>query len=245
MELILSVFLHKGRRKRHRNLQQTFDADILYSKNRRTDRHAFPTRPRARRTGSGSFFGGTHPSTTTMMMLFFFSLSLLALKTTTTLSRRRLQIIENERSFFLENWNRIFPPRRLWLFWRRTSRENFFARLRSKVSFSLSVSSDATLTFFSLLRLRNTRVVFFENIVIDRSDWISQGGECDDDIIITKVSGTVDGAKRVRAHPRVLQRRHWYRSRHDELVRRGHGRQKRESYRKRGRVKDDAVHGGV
>ena len=69
----MSVFLHKGRRKRHRNLQQTFDADI-YSKNRRTDRHAFPTRPRARRTGSGSFFGGTHP-TTTMMMLFFFSLS--------------------------------------------------------------------------------------------------------------------------------------------------------------------------
>merc|ERR1712100_619675 len=70
------------------------------------------------------------------------------------------------------------------------------------------------------------------------------GGECDDDII-TKVSDTVDGAKRVRAHPRVLQRRHWYRSRHDVLVRRGHGRQKRESYRKRGRVKDDAVHGGV
>lgn len=134
-----------------------------------------------------------------------------------------------------------FSPGRL--FWRRTSREKF-PRLRSKVSFSLSVSSDATLTFFSLLRLRNTRVVFFENIVIDRSDWISQGGECDDDII-TKVSGTVDGAKRVRAHPRVLQRRHWYRSRHDELVRRGHGRQKRESYRKRGRVKDDAVHGGV
>ena len=148
MELILSVFLHKGRRKRHRILQQTFDADI-YSKNRRTDRHAFPTRPRARRTGSGSFFGGTHPMT--MMLFFSLSLSLLALKTTTTLSRRRLQIIENERSFFLENWNRIFPPRRLWLFWRRTSREKFF-RASSFESLFLSfclLGCDADLLFSS------------------------------------------------------------------------------------------------
>ena len=150
MEVCVECFLQKG----EKNASSNFATELwtpthIDSKNRQ--RHAFPTRPRARRTGSGSFFGGTHPSTTTMMMLFFFSLSLLALKTTTTLSRRRLQIIENERSFFLENWNRIFPPRRLWLFWRRTSREKFF-RASSFESLFLSfclLGCDADLLFSS------------------------------------------------------------------------------------------------
>ena len=142
--------------KRETKTSSNFATELLTpthidSKNRQ--RHAFPTRPRARRnTGwSGPFFGGTHPMT---MMLFFslsLSLSLLALKTTTTLSRRRLQIIENERSFFLENWNRIFPPRRLWLFWRRTSREKFlrvFSFERLFLSFCL-LGCDADLLFSS------------------------------------------------------------------------------------------------
>ena len=124
-------------------------------------------------------------------------------------------------------------------------REKFPPFLRSKVSLSRFCVSDATLTFFSLLRLRNNRAVCSSNSSSSSIDRVLGLDLTGGDDIIAKVSGAVDGAKRVRAHPRVLQRRHWYRSRHDQLVRCGHGRQKRESYRKRGRVKDDAVHGGI
>jgi len=147
-------------------------------------------------------------------------------------------------------WNRIFPALcgalgggRL----REREREKSFRFfVRKSLSLARSCVSDATLTFFSPLRLRNNRaVVCSSNSSSSSVDRVLGLDLTGGDDIIAKVSGAVDGAKRVRAHPRVLQRRHWYRSRHDQLVRSGHGRQKRESYRKRGRVKDDAVHGGV
>ena len=101
-----------------------------------------------------------------LMYLFSLSLSLSSrfeddddsFSLTTTASKTKevsfsFVLFSNSRMMSVES---NFSPGRL--FWRRTSREKF-PRLRSKVSFSLSVSSDATLTFFSLLRLRNTRVV--------------------------------------------------------------------------------------
>ena len=212
------------------------------STDRRTDGRtddAFPndaSRPRAARrrtTGSGksdvvSVFGGillTHRHRTRKnVFLFFFSFS----------------------SFSNSMCGIEFSPRVVALLEEDVfEREKFPPFLRSKVSLSRFCVSDATLTFFSLLRLRNNRAVCSSNSSSSSIDRVLGLDLTGGDDIIAKVSGAVDGAKRVRAHPRVLQRRHWYRSRHDQLVRCGHGRQKRESYRKRGRVKDDAVHGGI
>ena len=165
-----------------------------------------------------------------------------------------LIVIEPERMcFFFFSLSLRFPircvesnfPRALWRSWRRTSSREKSFRFFVRKSLSRFFVSDATLTFFSLLRLRNNRAVCSSNSSSSSIDRVLGLDLTGGDDIIAKVSGAVDGAKRVRAHPRVLQRRHWYRSWHDQLVRCGHGRQKRESYRKRGRVKDDAVHGGI
>ena len=64
-----------------------------------------------------------------------------------------------------------------------------------------------------------------------------------DSLIATGAS--VDRARTLGENPLVLERCHWHRFRNDELVRGGHGREERESHRKRGRVEDDAVDGGV
>ena len=134
------------------------------------------------------------------------------------------------------------------VFKRERERERERERKVSVSSFeSLSLSrfrvSDATLTFFSPLRLRNNRAVVCSSnsssSSIDRVLGLDLTGGDD---IIAKVSGAVDGAKRVRAHPRVLK----------DVIGIDLGTTnscvavmdgKRESYRKRGRVKDDAVHG--
>lgn len=64
-----------------------------------------------------------------------------------------------------------------------------------------------------------------------------------DSLIATGAS--IDRARTLGENPLVLEGCHWHRFRNDELVRGGHGREERESHRKRGRVEDDAVDGGV
>ena len=64
-----------------------------------------------------------------------------------------------------------------------------------------------------------------------------------DSLIATGAS--IDRARTLCENPLVLEGCHWHRFRNDELVRGGHGREERESHRKRGRVEDDAVDGGV
>ena len=90
-------------------------------------------------------------------------------------------------------------------------------------------------------------LVFFLLLLLLKNTDLQSGGDgvvvVIDSLIATGAS--IDRARTLGENPLVLEGCHWHRFRNDELVRGGHGREERESHRKRGRVEDDAVDGGV